>query len=210
MALTQSALDDLWDFGDPALSEARLRAALEAESDASTRAELQTQVARALGLQERFVDADVLLSATASLSPEVSVRIALERGRLRNSAGDPAAALPLFELAAEGAASARLLFLEVDALHMLAIADPGCAAQWTRRAFEVLEGVTDARTLRWAVSLHNNAGWSHFDEGRFAEAVTEFEKARDAAARWGTPQQVQWADEALAEARAAATTPRLG
>src|SRR5688572_28861839 len=203
MALSQTALDDLWDFGDPVGSEARLRAALEAEPDASTRAELQTQVARALGLQERFDDAEDMLSTTPAISPEVSVRITLERGRLRNSAGDPAAALPLFELAAEAAASARLRFLEVDALHMLAIADPDRAGEWTRRALDVLEGETDARTLRWLVSLHSNAGWWHFDAGRVAEAVTEFEKARDAATRWGTPQQVQWADEALAEASAA-------
>ena len=68
------------------------------------------------------------------------VRVALERGRLRNSAGDPAAAVPLFRAAAEGAASAGLVFLQVDALHMLAIADPahaprvdGASARGARR-----------------------------------------------------------------------------
>ena len=29
----------------------------------------------------------------------------------------------------------------------------------------------------------------------------EFDKAKDAALRWGTPQQIAWADEAIAEAR---------
>ena len=42
MTLSQAVLDELWDFGDPARSEARLRAAVEAESDASTRAELDS------------------------------------------------------------------------------------------------------------------------------------------------------------------------
>src|SRR4051812_45384216 len=52
MAIAQSLLDDLWDFSDPAGSEARLRAAAQESTDAASRAEFQTQVARALGLQE--------------------------------------------------------------------------------------------------------------------------------------------------------------
>jgi hypothetical protein len=85
---------------------------------------------------------------------------------------------------------------------MLAIAEPDQAEEWTSASFRALDGVSDPRTLRWNVSLHNNAGWRLFDAGRVAEAIAQFEAARDAAARWGTPQQVQWADEALAEARA--------
>lgn len=203
MTLSQAVLDELWDFSDPRGSETRLRTAAEAETDASTRAELATQVARALGLQERFSEAEAILSTTPVTSPEASVRVALERGRLRSTAGDPGAAIGLFELAADAAAAADLTFLRVDALHMLAIADANHAAEWTARALDVLDGTTDPRTLRWTVSLHNNAGWSHLDAGRVGDAVTEFEKARDAATRWGTPQQVQWAEEALAEARAA-------
>ncbi|WP_169581772.1 MULTISPECIES: hypothetical protein [Microbacterium] len=203
MDLSQAVLDELWDFGDPAGSEARLRAAVEAESDASARAELETQVARALGLQERFAEADDVLSTVPVTAPAVMVRVALERGRLRNSAGEPDAARSLFELAAEAAASADLTFLRVDALHMLAIVDPEHSPEWTDRALEVLDPTTDPRTRRWLVSLHNNAGWSHFDAGRTTDALAEFEKALDAAARWGTPQQVQWAEEAIAEIRAA-------
>ena len=203
MALSQALLDELWDFGDPAGSEVRLRTAAEAETDAATRAELATQVARALGLQERYADAEAVLSTTPVTSAEAAVRVALERGRLRNSAGDAGAAIGLFELAAEAAASAHLTFLHVDALHMLAIADPARAAEWTACALDVLEGTTDPRTLRWTVSLHSNAGWAHHDAGRTDEAASEFERARDAAIRWGTPQQVRWADEALAEVRPA-------
>lgn len=204
MTLSQALLDELWDFADPAASEARLRAAAEAEADAATRGELETQVARALGLQERFAEADAVLSTIPVTSDTVSVRIALERGRLRNSDGDPSAARPLFERAAEmAAASAHLTFLQVDALHMLAIADPEHAQEWTYRAVAVLDPTTDPRTRRWLVSLHNNAGWAHLDAGRPHEAIAEFEKALDAAARWGTPQQAQWAEEAIAEARAA-------
>ena len=201
MAIAQSLLDDLWDFSDPAGSEQRLRTAAEEETDAATRGELNTQVARSLGLQERYDEADAVLDGIRSPSQAGAVRIALERGRLRNSAGDPAAALPLFRAAAEGAAGEDLVFLRVDALHMLAIADREHAGEWTARALAVLDGTTDARTQRWRVSLHNNAGWTHVDAERYDEAIAEFEASREAATRWGTPQQVTWADEAIAEAR---------
>ncbi|WP_439593446.1 hypothetical protein [Microbacterium sp.] len=202
MAIPQSELDALWDFSDPSGSEARLRAAAGTETDAATRAELVTQVARALGLQERFAEGHAELDAVASDAPVVGVRIALERGRLRNSGGDAEGAVAFFEDAARKAASVGHTFLQVDALHMIAIAAPDRAADATTEALAVLDRVDDPRTLRWRVALHNNAGWTHFDAGRFAEAITAFQHARDAAERWGTPQQVQWADEALAEARA--------
>ena len=202
MTLTQALLDELWDFGDATASEARLRYAA-TTADAGDRAELETQVARALGLQDRFAEGDRVLDAIHSDAAVVRARVALERGRLRNSEGDPGAAVPLFVAAAEAAASAHLLFLRIDALHMLAIADADGSARWTTEALALLENTDDPRTLRWNVALHNNAGWTHFDSGRFAEALTAFEHARDAAERWGTAQQVQWADEALSEARAA-------
>ena len=205
MAIAQSLLDELWDFSDLSSSEARLRDAASRETDAATRAELQTQVARALGLQERFDDAEGILAAIEPSDAVVRARVALERGRLRNSGGDPSAAVPLFQDAAAVAASAGLVFLQVDALHMLAIADPSHAAAWTAQALDLLEGATDPRTQRWRVGLHNNAGWARFDAEDYAGAVAEFELAKDAATRWGTAQQVQWADEALAEAHAALT-----
>jgi len=203
VTIAQDQLDELWDFGDAAASEARLRAAADAASGADAD-ELQTQVARALGLQGRFAAADAVLDALdPDASPTVRVRADLERGRLRNSAGEPDAAVPLFERAAEAAASARLFFLEVDALHMLAIADRDHADAWTDRALAELATTDDARTLRWRVGLYNNRGWARFDEGRWDDALVAFQASRDAAVRWGTAQQVEWADEAIAETRAA-------
>nr|WP_292874992.1 hypothetical protein [Microbacterium sp.] len=203
VTIAQDRLDELWDFEDAAASEARLRAAADAASGADAD-ELQTQVARALGLQGRFAAADAVLDALdPAASPAVQTRVVLERGRLRNSAGDADAAVPLFERAAEAAASAGLLFLEVDALHMLAIADRARADAWTDRALAALGTTDDARTLRWRVGLYNNRGWARFDEGRWDDALVAFRASRDAAVRWGTSQQVEWADEAIAETRAA-------
>ncbi|GAA2975096.1 tetratricopeptide (TPR) repeat protein [Microbacterium terrae] len=206
MTLAQRTLDDLWDYSDPAASEVRLQAAADAATDADQRSELLTQVARARGLQGRFDDADAVLDAVEVTTPAVAARAALERGRVRNSAGAPQTAASYFLAAVDAASVDGLVFLQVDALHMLAIAEPDQAETWTQQALDALDGVDDPRTLRWRVSLHSNAGWGHLDAGRPQEAISAFEAARDAAVRWGTPQQVQWADEALAEARAAAET----
>lgn len=202
MTLRQADLDGLWDFSDAVASEERLRDAVDAATPPE-REELLTQLARALGLQGRFVEADAVIDAIGSSDPAVLVRIALERGRLRNSAGDADAALPLFREAARAAEAADLLFLRVDALHMLAIAEPDRAEEWTADALRVLAAADDPRTLRWLVSLHNNAGWSERDAGRHADAVASFTRALAAAQRYGTAQQIGWAEEALADARAA-------
>jgi tetratricopeptide (TPR) repeat protein len=202
MPVSQTRLDELWDFDDPTASASRFAAAAAQATDPE-RAELDTQRARAWGLQGRFAEADAVLDALTDESEVVRARIALERGRLRNSSGDPDGAVPLFREAAALAASADLVFLQVDALHMLAIADSAHRTEWTERALSALDATDDPRTLRWRVALHNNAGWAHLDAGRLAEALTDFDKAKDAALRWGTAQQVRWADEALDEARRA-------
>jgi hypothetical protein len=60
--LDPARLDNLWDFGDPAGSESKMLDLLATlPPDGIAAAELRTQVARALGLQGRFTEADALL-----------------------------------------------------------------------------------------------------------------------------------------------------
>jgi tetratricopeptide (TPR) repeat protein len=201
--LSQIELDELWDFADVPGSENRLRAAaIDAGSNPIVAAELMTQVARALGLQERYAEADALLDAIDATDGVVLARLLLERGRVRNSSGDPTAAIPLFEEALASASAEGADFLVVDAAHMLAIAGGDRAEHWTARALETVDETTDVRTKRWAVSLHNNLGWRLFDGGDVAGALAELELAADAARDFGTEQQQQWAQEALDEIRA--------
>lgn len=202
--LSQLRLDELWDFSDAAASEGRLLAAqADAEPGSPIAAELATQVARALGLQDRFDDANGILDEVDTSDGIVLARVLLERGRIRNSSGAAAEAVPLFEEALAAASAESDDFLAVDAAHMLAIADTDRAAHWTARGLETVNETTDARTKRWAVSLHNNLGWRLFDDGNPAAALTEFELAADAARDYGTPQQQAWAQEAIDEVRAA-------
>ncbi len=203
--ITQELLDELWDFGDPAGSERRFAA--EAASPARTgaeRAELLTQQARALGLQERFDAGRALLESLGqSADAAVRTRIKLETGRLLNSAGNTDEAVNEFEAAAALAGSGGLLFLEIDALHMLAIADKARSRERTAEAIERALAAPDDRTRRWLVSLYNNLGCSHAEAGDLDKALASFEQAQEWAERVGTGQQRVWAREAIDECLAA-------
>jgi tetratricopeptide (TPR) repeat protein len=183
----QEWLDELWDFDDAGGSEQRFFEAAMV---------MQTQRARALGLQGRFKEAEALLDALNGSQD----RVALELGRVFNSAGDRARAISAFETVA---ASSDSLFLRVDALHMLAIADPERAEQHTAAALTLLEGADDDRTRRWAVGLHNNLGWKLFDDGELERALGHFELALQAAELYGTESQRKYAQEAIDETKAA-------
>ena len=204
--------DDLWDFDDPVGSEQRFRAAAQT-AEGVDRLVLLTQVARALGLQERYDEGHAVLDDLAVGSPEVATRAELERGRLLRSAGDPDAAHPHFEAAASTAREAGLEALHVDALHMFALVAPAEDQQrLTEEALAVARGSADASARNWDASLLNNLGMTHADAGDWPAALAAFEEAlvarerigdagRTRVARW----MVGWAlrnlgrtDEALA------------
>lgn len=196
--LDQKTLDRLWEFEDPKLSEQRFRDAMaDHHYDADEKAELATQLGRAIGLQGRFDEADALLDSIDGEEPTVGIRVLLERGRLLNSSGHPAMAVPLFEQAAELGDHLGEEFLAVDALHMLAIADSAQAELWTRSALEYASTAHDPSTRRWMVVLHSNLGWALHGAGRFTEALVEFQLAEQWAERAGTPVQQQHAREAI-------------
>ena len=198
--LEQKTLDQLWNSDDPKASEARFREAMaDRQYDDDERAELATQLGRAIGLQGRFEEADALLDTIDCDEPTVSVRVLLERGRVLNSSGHSAMAVPLFEQAAELADHLGEEFLAVDALQMLAIADSAHTEAWTRSALEYASTVHDQRIKRWMVELHSNLGWTLYGSGRCTEALVEFQLAEQWAERVGTPLQQQSAREAIEE-----------
>jgi tetratricopeptide (TPR) repeat protein len=199
MAVSQEELDALWNFADPIASEAAFRGAISSTDDQVSRAVLGTQLARALGLQKRYDEADRVLERVDAPVPAIRARVALERGRLRNSGGHPDDAVGFFENAATIAEAAGEHFLQVDALHMLGIAQPSHADAHTAAALAVLDRVLDRRTQRWRISLHNNRGWALFDAGELTAALQEFEQAERDAIDFGTEEQQGWAREAIEE-----------
>jgi tetratricopeptide (TPR) repeat protein len=213
--LTQELLDEQWDFEDPAGSYQRFAGEVGQPSyTESERAELITQQARALGLQGHFEDGHALLESLGDRGDEtdaaVATRVALETGRLLNSAGRAAEAVPQFETAVSTAESGGLLFLRIDALHMLAIADKSRSGAWAAQAIALAMTAPDDRTRRWLVSLYNNVGWTFFDAGNLQEAQTAFRHAKDWADSVGTEQQRVWAREAIEECAAAMKQAEAG
>lgn len=192
--LTQELLDILWDFRDPGVSEARFRQAiLSGKYDDVEQAELATQLARALGLQGQFNAAKAILSEVAESSvsqhSSVRVRLLLERGRVLNSSGHPALSISVFEHAVVFAEAADLLFLGVDAAHMLAIVYPQHREKWMLKALDMASSAQDPRTRRWKVALHNNRGWQLHEDGDYWAALHEFRLAKICADESGTEDQ---------------------
>lgn len=171
----------LWNFDDPSGSEMRLRdAAREASGDAANI--WTTQVARALGLQERYAEGHSILDALEAGGPptgETRVRVALERGRLLRSAGEPERSRTFFDRAVQAATEEELAGLQVDALHMLALTEPTSEAQVSanRAALEVCAASHDPAARRWRASLLNNLGCALVDTGEVSEALEVFRDA---------------------------------
>ncbi|HVO91098.1 MAG TPA: tetratricopeptide repeat protein [Casimicrobiaceae bacterium] len=202
-------LDQLWDYDRPQVSLERFKTELEGHPAGSREAlETMTQIARAQGLQRRFDEADRALDTVAAnlkrVPARVRVRYLLERGRVRNSAGEPEKAMTWFTQAADSAVSDKLPgseFYRVDALHMLAIAAP--PADRLDRNLEALaaaEASTDPRVRRWRASLYNNIGWTYHDRGDYAQALHYFELALPAWEERGGASNVRVAKWAIARA----------
>lgn len=208
-------INALWNFADPASSEARLRAAL-AAARGDEALSLQTQIARSYSLRKRFDEAHAVLDAVApqlaSAGPEPRVRALLERGRSFRSAGRRDEARPLFEQAASQAQAAGLEFLAIDALHMVALVqtEPQEELRWNRAALAAAQAARDPQARDWEGSLSNNLGMTLHGLSRFAEAMDAFrvqlrvrERQGDAGrirvARW----MIAWTHRALGEHEAA-------
>ena len=185
----------LWDFDDPAGSETRLLAA-SATATPVDRLVLLTQVARAVGLQQRYDEAhqlldDVLDDAHAD-DDEVGTRVLLERGRLTRSAGSPVEAAPLFESAERTAKAAGLQSLRIDALHMRAlVADPDVRRALETEALALARSASEPRARNWDASLLNNLGMGLADAGDFTGALGQFEEALTARRRIGEEAEIR-------------------
>ncbi|CAN5242117.1 hypothetical protein BH09ACT12_BH09ACT12_32700 [soil metagenome] len=185
----------LWDFDDPAGSEERFRAAADAATG-DERLILQTQVARALGLQGRYEEGHAVLDAeeVAAGGTEVGVRRTLERGRLLRSADRPREARPLFVHAALTAGAAGLDALHVDALHMVALVGaPAEQLALTEEALAVARTSSDPAARAWEPSLLNNLAMAHADAGDWSAALAGFEEALVARARLGDDRRTRTA-----------------
>jgi tetratricopeptide (TPR) repeat protein len=177
--------DELWDYSKPAETEKKFRELLpraRESGDASYHAELLTQIARTLGLQQKFEEAHGVLDSVEHMLSEKMVvpriRYLLERGRVYNSSGQPGTAKPLFEEAMNTALMEKEDYYAIDAIHMLQIVEPpGKQLEWAEKAIELAEKSADKRAQKWLGPLYNNTGWSYFDLKDFEKAMEYFKKS---------------------------------
>lgn len=204
---TLPQFDTLWDDEDPAGTEAAFRSLLPraAESgDAGYHAQLLSQIARTQGLQGRFEDALRTLAEAESLpglDHTSHIRLLLERGRVLNSSGDPAASRSYFLGAWHLACEVSEDAYAVDAAHMLGIVETDDEGrQWNARALMFSQTSSDPAAQRWQGPLYNNTGWDHHDQGHYEEALACFQQALEAYRRTGKEREVQIASWCVARA----------
>jgi len=181
----------LWDFGNPAISEQRFRAAL-ATAGGDDALILQTQIARTYGLRRDFDRAREILQALepqlAAAGAEPRIRHALELGRTYASAAHPkesqtpqakARARALYLQAFDLARKEKFDGLAIDAVHMLAFVDsePADRLRWAQEALALVAASSQPAARKWEASLRNNAGYALHQLGRHEEALAQFEQA---------------------------------
>ena len=185
-ALTSAEIDAFWNFTQPAVSEVRFRVEhMRWPDDSAEALEIDTQIARALGLLRRFDAANAILDrvapSLAAAPVRVDVRYRLERGRVLNTSGAAEQAFSWFQRALERSADDRAPdadYYRVDALHMMAIAAPPARrTELNRRALAAAESATEPRARSWRATALNNLGWSLLDDGDAAGALDAWQRA---------------------------------
>lgn len=183
--ITSDDIDTLWDYMDPLGSELRFDAALSqlhSDSQPLLYAELLTQKARAIGLQQQFERANSVLHEAKRLIDDNSgialIRYYVESGRICNSSRQEGAYecfLKSFSLAIE----LQEDFYAIDAAHMLAIVTKHeQSLEWNLKAIEIAENSMHQRTKNWLGSLYNNTAWTYFFSGNYETAYAIFQKSK--------------------------------
>lgn len=194
-------LKPLWNFADPAASEAAFRAAL-AGADADSAFVLRTQIARSHGLRRDFERARAELRAIEpgreATGAEGRVRWYLEWGRSLASAthdaqalteADKEAARRAWTLARDTAQAACLDALAIDAIHMFGFVDTAPADQLrhAEQALAIALASSQPAARDWEASLRNNIGMALHGLGRLDEALAMFRQALAAREKQGRP-----------------------
>jgi tetratricopeptide (TPR) repeat protein len=188
----------MWNFGDPAGTEARFREAIAAGEDAGDEEYVlivTTQLARTQGLQRNWKAAhetlDEVEEELEGRSVELRMRYLLERGRTLNSSGDPGASALLFEDAWALGQGADEDVLTADAGHMLAIVlPPRNALEWAEKTMQFCEDSPDERCQGWLGPLYNNTGWTYHDKGDYEKALELWEKSLTFREAQGAPDPI--------------------
>ncbi len=173
----------IWNFANPAGTRERfleLVPLAKELGDESYLLQLQTQLARTYSLQGNFAEAHSILDSVEELlSPEHQLprlRYLLERGRCYNSNGEKERALTFFMDAVRLGEEIADWRLAIDAVHMVAIAQPNVYDKitWNLRGLKLVEEHPEQDGWFWA--LYNNLGEDYMTAQQYDEAHATFEK----------------------------------
>ena len=203
---TLTPFDPLWNYADPAATEAKFKEILNKKntlSDMSYHLQLLTQIARTYSLRGMFSEAHAMLDEVKEALPDEprleNVRYHLERGRTYNSSGEKENARKEFEKALTISDIVNNDFYTIDTIHMLAIvSEPDEAIEWNLKGLKKAELSSQERAKNWLGSLYNNLGWSYFDKGDHAKALEIFEKSYDWRKEKGEPRSINIAKWSIA------------
>ena len=180
----------MWDFSDPLASEKNFREKMKKHSNSAFEVwELQTQVARALGLQEKFFQAfQVLDSIQAGLEYApvceskdlVGIRYNLERGRILLLTEKIEDSIRYFRFAYKLAMKISAYDLSIDAIKMLLN-----LTSVNERIDLGLKGISIA-TERGNENLYSSigelatgVGQAYLENKEYQKAIEQFMHARD-------------------------------
>ncbi len=170
-----------WDFQDPEESRKKFVALTELAASEEEKTIFRTQIARSLGLEKRFEEAQLVLDSIEDWKREqtliTQIYFLLEQGRVLNSSGQKVQALDFFEQAAK----LDVPGLQLDAIHMIAIAQSSktLSESVNRRGLERALSSSLEIDRRWAGAFFNNLGWDLHDQEKFEEALVVFKDGLD-------------------------------
>jgi hypothetical protein len=194
-------LNALWDFGKPAVSEERFRAAL-ATATGDDALILKTQIARTWGLRRDFERTRAVLAevepALKTAGAEARTRYWLELGRSYSSATHDdasqtddvkARARAAYDNALAAAREGSLDYLAIDVVHMYAFVDrvPAEELKWADRGLAMMQASTQDEAKKWEGSLRSNRSWALNKLGRYDDALAEARLALTAREKQGRP-----------------------
>ena len=178
---------DTWDFADPAATAEHFRRAADEEPTNEASAVLRTQQARATGVAGDFEAASRILEEIESAGLDESAtharaRLAIERGRVLNSTGDPAACRGVLRRSPSPGHGRRRWWARPrrpahERYRRQRSRRTGSSPALERAGAVRGRGVRGPAIRRWRGPVLNNLGWDLHDAGRPEEALAVFERA---------------------------------
>ncbi len=175
-------IDTLWDYSNPKQTEILFKDLLkDYPKEGEWTISLKTQLARAMGMQQKFDSATAVLDDVEGElkkdMAEANTRYNLEMGRVVFSSGDRDKAREYFQRAIDISEGGDIPMLYLDALHMMAmVLPPEEGIKYNLMSIEYIEKSENDVLSGWLGPLYNNTAWTYNDLGEYDKAMKLFLK----------------------------------